>query len=111
MPHIPPLGSSDPFGDLNSRFRLRAHSQTEPLRHGLTPHAMQEDQWVESLDRQARLQAMPGHYVFINHLLVQGVEPEEVCARLNVSMEDVREAQAWFREGPPPASGSVDITL
>lgn len=110
MPTIPPSGSSDPFHGLNSRFRLRARHQTEPLRHGTTPHAMQEEQWIESLDQQTRLQTMPGHYVFINHLLGQGLHPSVVCTRLKVSMDEVREARAWFREGPPPP-GSADLIL
>ena len=105
MPLIPP--SEGPFGDLSSRFGLQARRRVEPFRHGSTPHAEQESQWVEALDRQARLQAMPPQYVFINHLLEQGHEPEDVCARLGVDMAELRAARAWLRDDPP--YGSLDV--
>lgn len=102
--------SDDPWVELYDRFQLRARQQREPFRHGQTPHAEQEGQWVEALDQRRRVEGMPRLHVLINLLVQQGYPPEEICDRLKVSPSEILAAiQAWQRD--PPPEGGVDMVL
>ncbi len=116
MPSIPPF--ENPFSDFDSRFRLRAHNQTGPFRHGPQAYPTPEDEWVEHLDLKARLSEVPREYITVLFLLHQGETMDSVCQRTGLDRSEVQAAKAWLRQVLPPADpgptggpyGSLDVT-
>lgn len=121
MPRIPPYDG--PFDDY-FRFRQRFHQG--PFQRGLEPQAVQEEQWTESIDREARLQrSMPSSEgvpdlelllnLSIGNLAALGMETREICALYGISRQRVRKALTWYRGAPEPGGdspgSSIDITL